>query len=375
MHRFFPAIVGVVLVLAVSLALLPAPTAHAAVDRDAVLDLTFPVAGATSYSDTYLANRDGGARRHQATDIFAAKGQAVHAAVGGTICFAPGIEEPMPYYGYMLRVCNGPITYSYIHLNNDTPGTDDGRSGYRGAYAPGIREGVTVERGQLIGYVGDSGNAEDTPPHLHFDIFDRSFEDPAIASAPWRQHYRNPYPSLRAAQAKGEVARGALRLGSRGASVARWQELLNSVTDAGLTADGVFGPATDAATRAFQRVKGLADDGIVGAATMAVMEAASGTTATPVSSVVTDTASGTTGSGFPGRLLRLEDPMMRGDDVRAWQARMQERGWRGADRQPLDVDGIFGADSDRAARLFQEEKGLDVDGIVGASTWAAVFAT
>ena len=52
---------------------------------------------------------------------------------------------------------------------------------------------------------------------------------------------------------------------------------------------------------------------------------------------------------------------------------MRERGWRGADGAPLEVDGWFGPDSDRAARLFQEEKGLTVDGVIGPSTWAAAF--
>jgi peptidoglycan hydrolase-like protein with peptidoglycan-binding domain len=80
------------------------------------------------------------------------------------------------------------------------------------------------------------------------------------------------------------------------------------------------------------------------------------------------------GAGFPGRLLLLEDPLMRGEDVRAWQAQMRQRGWRGLDGQPLDADGWFGEDSWRAARLFQEEKGLTIDGVVGQGTWEATFA-
>ena len=359
-----------------AVALLGVPQAWAGADRDAVLDIAFPVPGPVTFSDTYDANRDGGARRHQATDIMAPKGTPVHAVVTGEICFAPGIDGPMPAYGYMLRICDGDVVYSYIHLDNDSPGTDDGRGGPSGAYAPGIREGVTVTRGQLIGWLGDSGNAEDTPPHLHFSVFDTGFSDPALAQAPWRQHYRNPYASLVAARNRGEVPSGGgasdgsgpLRLGHRGAQVRAWQEALNAATGAGLVADGVFGPATDTATRAFQDAQDLEVDGIVGPATLAAMA----TGGTPVQAAGGD-AQEVSDSTFPGRLLRLEDPPMRGEDVRLWQARMRARGWRGADGDPLDVDGIFGPDSDRAARLFQQEHDLEVDGLIGPTTWARTF--
>jgi putative cell wall-binding protein len=64
--------------------------------------------------------------------------------------------------------------YTYIHLNNDTPGTDDGQAQRSDTFAPGIEKGATVEAGQLVGYMGDSGNAEDAGTHLHFELKDPS---------------------------------------------------------------------------------------------------------------------------------------------------------------------------------------------------------
>src|SRR3546814_5724289 len=83
-------------------------------------------------------------------------------------------------------------TYSYVHLNNDTPGTDDGRGTANQAYAPGVAQGKRVERGQHIAFMGDSGNAEATQAHLHFSITDSLITDP------YGTNIRNPYASLKA---------------------------------------------------------------------------------------------------------------------------------------------------------------------------------
>jgi murein DD-endopeptidase MepM/ murein hydrolase activator NlpD len=124
-----------------------------------IFDIVFPVAGPNSYTDTWGEARSGG-RTHEGTDIMADKGIPVVAAADGVV-------------GWIGTTCcyfelehDGFETW-YIHLNNDTPGTDDGLGW---GIAEGIETGSEVTAGQLIGWVGDSGNAEWSGPHLHFEI-------------------------------------------------------------------------------------------------------------------------------------------------------------------------------------------------------------
>jgi peptidoglycan hydrolase-like protein with peptidoglycan-binding domain len=71
------------------------------------------------------------------------------------------------------------------------------------------------------------------------------------------------------------------------------------------------------------------------------------------------------GFGRP-RLLRLEEPHLEGDDVRALQAALVTVGIAG------EVDGVFSEATDLAVRQFQEQRGLEVDGIAGPATRAAL---
>lgn len=192
-------------VLACSLlAVLPVAPAGAAEPYEATVDLTFPTVPSARFSHDYHQTRSGG-RHHKATDLMVAKHAPAYAAVDGTVCSITGIDEPMPRWGYALSICGTDgRTYAYIHLNNDRPGTDDGLGGPEHAYARGIRRGVTVRRGQLVAYIGDSGNAEDTGSHLHFEIHDPRVTDP------YGDHRIDPYNSLVAARARGDVADGSV---------------------------------------------------------------------------------------------------------------------------------------------------------------------
>jgi len=82
--------------------------------------------------------------------------------------------------------------------------------------------------------------------------------------------------------AAASFGQAVLGRGDTGPAVETWQRQLNDTQQAGLTADGDFGPATETATKAFQRKVGLTDDGLVGARSIAAMEAQYKLAAAPV---------------------------------------------------------------------------------------------
>jgi putative cell wall-binding protein len=145
----------------------PVPRAAAADTSGDVHDIVFPVVGEVSYTDTFGAPRAGG-RSHEGQDLLGRKMQQLVAADSGTI---RNLVWPEGSYGnYLQIVADDGFVYSYVHINNDTPGTDDGNASRADVYADGIENGARVERGQLVAYLGDSGNAESTQPHLHFEM-------------------------------------------------------------------------------------------------------------------------------------------------------------------------------------------------------------
>jgi peptidoglycan hydrolase-like protein with peptidoglycan-binding domain len=130
-----------------------------------------------------------------------------------------------------------------------------------------------------------------------------------------------------------EVRVELLRFGSRGAAVAKVQRTL------GIPADGIFGPQTRRAVRAFQKRHGLLVDGIVGPQTQAALARVRG----------------------GGRTSSLLKRGSRGPAVAAVQRALG-----------IAADGIFGPQTRRAVRAFQARRGLTVDGIVGPQTLSAL---
>lgn len=155
-----------------------------ALAQSEVRDIAFPTnPDVVTFHDDFGEPRAG--HSHEGIDILGPKMTPLYSAIDGQVRY---IVDPEPSYGYMivLEDADG-YSYHYIHVNNDTPGTDDGNGGTQYAYAPGIVRGARVNRGQLIGWMGDSGNAESIASHLHFEIHTSDGEP------------INPYPSLMSA--------------------------------------------------------------------------------------------------------------------------------------------------------------------------------
>ena len=127
-----------------------APPAAELEDRD----LTIPVEGITAEQLVRSFDDARGERKHQALDILAPKGTPVLAVEDGRVARlfnskAGGIT--IYQFDPSERFC-----YYYAHLDR---------------YADGLRENDTVRKGQVIGYVGVTGNAPKDAPHLHFAVF------------------------------------------------------------------------------------------------------------------------------------------------------------------------------------------------------------
>jgi len=117
-------------------------------------EILMPVHGVRvrQVADTFGAPRSGG-RRHEGQDIFAPRGTPVYSATEG-IVLRMGYGQLGGNYVYVLGP--GGRRYYYAHLD---------------AYAKGLEEGQEVRPDTLLGYVGNTGNARGTPPHLHFGVY------------------------------------------------------------------------------------------------------------------------------------------------------------------------------------------------------------
>jgi murein DD-endopeptidase MepM/ murein hydrolase activator NlpD len=133
--------------------------------------IVFPVLGPVAYANGWGDPRDGGARRHEGTDIIGVGMQPLLAATDGRITQFRLEPKGRSGVAISIRDADG-WRYNYFHANNDTPATDDGAADDGFRLAPGLELGDEVTAGQIIGYMGDSGNAENSVAHLHFEIRD-----------------------------------------------------------------------------------------------------------------------------------------------------------------------------------------------------------
>lgn len=132
--------------------------------------IRMPVVGITprALDDSWHAPRDGGTRVHKGIDIFAPRGTEVVAVSDGIVSYIG--DQRLGGHCVWLTTENGAAFY-YAHLDR---------------WAPELYEGMEVQAGDLLGYVGNTGNAKYTPSHLHFAVNE---SDEMV----------NPFPILKAA--------------------------------------------------------------------------------------------------------------------------------------------------------------------------------
>jgi len=159
-------------------AALPATTAPASgpaapAATTAALGMPLPRLRPQQLQDTYADPR-GSSRQHEALDIMAPAGTPVLAVADGRVeKLFTSDQGGLTVYQFEP---SGRYAYYYAHLQR---------------YAPGLAEGKALRRGDVIGYVGSTGNADPAAPHLHFAVF---------VLGPERQWWKgtpiNPYPLL-----------------------------------------------------------------------------------------------------------------------------------------------------------------------------------
>jgi len=134
--------------------------------------MMFPLLGSARFqrdlTDTYGDPRDGGRRQHAGQDIMAPQMTPIIAVFDGVVYFER-TSVPNAHNILYLKGDNG-WTATYLHINNDTPGTNDGRGSREYAFAPDLVSGQHVTAGQFVAWVGNSGNAETVGHHLHFEL-------------------------------------------------------------------------------------------------------------------------------------------------------------------------------------------------------------
>ena len=200
-----------------------------------------------------------------------------------------------------------------------------------GAQRTELEINMPVSRTVDIGFVHNGGDLPTTMVFFRPGLIDFVFRSVSLGST--TMSGISPWPLVKNGANGHPITTLQYLLRARGQSVA---------------VDGVFGPKTEAAVKAFQTSRGLAVDGIVGPLTWAA--------------IIVQVKQGS-----------------QGDAVRGVQEEFQFRNLSGDPTKGVQVDGIFGPKTDAAVRGFQQALSLDtpsvaVDGIVGPVTWQALVS-
>jgi murein DD-endopeptidase MepM/ murein hydrolase activator NlpD len=152
----------------------PAPSAPAAADGGGTLAVPVGGVARSAIRDSWGDDRDGGTRAHHGVDIPAPAGARVLAAKAGTV--EKLFESKLGGTTLYVRSADRRWVHYYAHL---------------AGYAPGIREGLKVRAGDLLGFVGDTGDAGPGNYHLHFGL-----QRMRPGERWWQGQEVNPYPQL-----------------------------------------------------------------------------------------------------------------------------------------------------------------------------------
>ena len=150
------------------------PSTPSTVESDALL---LPVLGIKpgQLHNTFKDSRGGGSRVHEALDIMAPKGTPVVAAADGKVVKL-FTSKPGGLTVYQFDPSEK-YAYYYAHLDR---------------YADGLQEGMVLKRGDVLGYVGVTGNSDPNAPHLHFAVVELTPEKQW-----WKGTPLNPFPLLK----------------------------------------------------------------------------------------------------------------------------------------------------------------------------------
>ncbi|UOQ86388.1 peptidoglycan-binding protein [Gracilibacillus salinarum] len=260
---------------------------------------------------------------HSGVDLVKYHKAPIQAFTSGTVIYAGFGNSGTGLGGYgnvvLIRDRNN-REQLYAHLNSVT-----------------VSKGQTIGQNQVIGYQGSTGYV--TGSHLHFEVRKIVEMKPPYGYRPDKKSSTlNPIAYL-----NNFDLDDLLESGDSGSAVRKLQrdliKLGFSLPKFG--ADGVFGQETESAVRSFQSAEHLAVDGIVGPNTNAKLDEQT-----------------TLVSKYPGIIKNGS----RGDIVRIIQRRVYAK-----------ADGIFGTQTEKKVREYQQRNALKVDGIVGPKTWDKLF--